>query len=184
VLANGWAVNVPEGIALVMHASLIDDVSRFLTPYINFSKCRLSAAPLFVAINTESADVDLLDDVRIELVHAEPTLLQDVSVQMNRRLVAAGIAFVSAPVSGEFLPQMLALDSIGAVDFDKGCYLGQEIVGRAKFRGAVKRRLQPFTWQGNAPAVGSSNAERDTVINVADDGRGLRVTRIEASAAD
>jgi folate-binding Fe-S cluster repair protein YgfZ len=42
------------------------------------------------------------------------------------------------------------------VDFDKGCYLGQEIVARAQFRGAVKKQLAEFSWQGVAPVLGDT----------------------------
>jgi folate-binding protein YgfZ len=37
------------------------------------------------------------------------------------------------------------LDYLGAVDFGKGCYIGQEVTARTHYRGLVKRRLAPFT---------------------------------------
>ena len=51
---------------------------------------------------------------------------------------------VYAATSGEFVAQMLNLDVLGAVAFDKGCYTGQEVIARAHFRGRVKRRMQRF----------------------------------------
>ena len=39
------------------------------------------------------------------------------------------------------MPQMVNLETIGGVDFQKGCYPGQEIVARAQYRGEVKRRM-------------------------------------------
>jgi len=39
------------------------------------------------------------------------------------------------------VPQMVNLEQIGGVDFQKGCYPGQEIVARAQYRGEVKRRM-------------------------------------------
>ena len=39
------------------------------------------------------------------------------------------------------MPQMVNFDELGAVDFRKGCYPGQEIVARAQYRGQVKRRM-------------------------------------------
>ena len=38
---------------------------------------------------------------------------------------------------------MCNLDLLNAVSFDKGCYLGQELTARAKFRGQVRRRFMP-----------------------------------------
>ncbi len=46
--------------------------------------------------------------------------------------------------SEEFVAQMLNLDLLDAIAFDKGCYTGQEVIARAHYRGRVKRRLQRF----------------------------------------
>ena len=40
-----------------------------------------------------------------------------------------------------FVAQMLDLDKLGAIDFKKGCYIGQEVIARAHYRGAVKRHM-------------------------------------------
>jgi folate-binding protein YgfZ len=58
--------------------------------------------------------------------------------------VANGEPQVYAATSGEFVAQMLNLDVLGAIAFDKGCYTGQEVIARAHYRGRVKRRLQRF----------------------------------------
>jgi hypothetical protein len=46
--------------------------------------------------------------------------------------------------SEEFVAQMLNLDVLDAIAFDKGCYTGQEVIARAHYRGRVKRRMQRF----------------------------------------
>ena len=58
--------------------------------------------------------------------------------------IAAGLPQLYAATSGQFVAQMLNLDCIGAVAFDKGCYTGQEIIARAHYRGQIKRRMQRF----------------------------------------
>jgi folate-binding protein YgfZ len=58
--------------------------------------------------------------------------------------IAAGLPQVYAATSEEFVAQMLNLDVLGAIAFDKGCYTGQEVIARAHYRGRVKRRLQRF----------------------------------------
>ncbi len=55
--------------------------------------------------------------------------------------IAAGLPHVGAAASERYVPQMLNLQCLGAVSFDKGCYPGQEIVARLKFKGGLKRRL-------------------------------------------
>jgi tRNA-modifying protein YgfZ len=58
--------------------------------------------------------------------------------------ITAGQPQVYAATSEEFVAQMLNLDALGAVAFDKGCYTGQEVIARAHYRGRVKRRMQRF----------------------------------------
>ncbi len=55
--------------------------------------------------------------------------------------VRAGFAAVGPATSGEFVPQMLNYQALGAVSFKKGCYTGQEIVARMQYLGKLKRRL-------------------------------------------
>ncbi len=54
--------------------------------------------------------------------------------------VRSGIASITAPVVDSFVPQMLNYESVGGVNFKKGCYPGQEVVARSQFRGTLKRR--------------------------------------------
>jgi folate-binding protein YgfZ len=58
--------------------------------------------------------------------------------------IADGMPQVYAATSEAFVAQMLNLDALGAIAFDKGCYTGQEVIARAHYRGRVKRRLQRF----------------------------------------
>ena len=55
--------------------------------------------------------------------------------------VLSGVPFVTQPVFEAFVPQMLNYESVGGVNFKKGCYPGQEVVARSQFRGTLKRRL-------------------------------------------
>jgi tRNA-modifying protein YgfZ len=54
--------------------------------------------------------------------------------------VRSGVATLSAPIVEAFVPQMLNYESVGGVNFKKGCYPGQEVVARSQFRGTLKRR--------------------------------------------
>ncbi|MBV8032689.1 MAG: folate-binding protein YgfZ [Betaproteobacteria bacterium] len=55
--------------------------------------------------------------------------------------IRAGRPLVTAATQDLFVPQMLNYEKLGAVDFKKGCYPGQEVVARAQYRGEVKRRM-------------------------------------------
>jgi folate-binding protein YgfZ len=54
--------------------------------------------------------------------------------------VISGVTLVTQPLFEAFVPQMLNYESVGGVNFKKGCYPGQEVVARSQFRGTLKRR--------------------------------------------
>lgn len=55
--------------------------------------------------------------------------------------IRAGYPRVTSATQDLFVPQMVNLERLGAVDFKKGCYPGQEIVARTQYRGVLKRRM-------------------------------------------
>lgn len=67
--------------------------------------------------------------------------------------VQSGVAMITQPIFEAFVPQMLNYESVGGVNFKKGCYPGQEIVARSQFRGTLKRRAYLAHTDGE-PAVG------------------------------
>lgn len=62
--------------------------------------------------------------------------------------IEAGIPVIDAANSAQFLPQATNIQALGGISFKKGCYTGQEMVARAKFRGANRRAL--WTLAGSA----------------------------------
>ena len=54
--------------------------------------------------------------------------------------ICAGVASIGEDTSDAFLPQMINLDRLHAVSFEKGCYVGQEIIARTQHLGRIKRR--------------------------------------------
>ncbi len=85
--------------------------------------------------------------------------------------IRAGIPWITAATREQFVPQMVALDAIGGVDFQKGCYPGQEIVARTHYLGEVKRTLRFGHGDGAAAAgdalLGADGQSRGMVVNAA-----------------
>lgn len=52
----------------------------------------------------------------------------------------SGVPRIMAATVEQFVPQMVNLELVGGVNFQKGCYPGQEIVARSQYRGTLKRR--------------------------------------------
>jgi len=80
--------------------------------------------------------------------------------------IRSGVPFIVAATQEQFVPQMLNLDRLGAISFDKGCYVGQEIVARTQNLGRIKRRMYRFNAE-DAPSL-----EPGTTIYGPDDSTG------------
>ncbi len=106
--------------------------------------------------------------------------------------IRAGYVDLSPRTAGEYVPQSLNLQALGQIAFDKGCYLGQEVVARMQYLGKVKKRLFRFSVEASAgacPELGSpiraGDPEGDEVGEVVaaapDDGRCemLAVVRVD-----
>ena len=91
--------------------------------------------------------------------------------------VASGVATLTTPVVETFVPQMLNYESVGGVNFKKGCYPGQEVVARSQFRGQLKRR----TYLAHSPSALAVGAEIFTTED-ADQAVGLVVQSAPAPA--
>lgn len=55
--------------------------------------------------------------------------------------IQAGWPLVTAASQDEFVAQMLNFELLGGVNFQKGCYPGQEIVARTQYLGKLKKRM-------------------------------------------
>ncbi|HEU4644323.1 MAG TPA: folate-binding protein [Burkholderiales bacterium] len=73
--------------------------------------------------------------------------------------IRSGLPQVVLATQEEFVPQMVNLERLGAVDFKKGCYPGQEIVARTQYRGALKRRMARA--RVSSPAVAGDDLYAD-----------------------
>lgn len=73
-------------------------------------------------------------------------------------------------------------DELHGVDWDKGCYMGQELTARTKYRGLVRKRLMPVRIDGPVPELGTPLMAGDKEIGEMRSGqnsRGLALIRLE-----
>ena len=104
--------------------------------------------------------------------------------------IDAGLPTVVAATQSLFVPQMLNLHWLMAIDFAKGCYPGQEIIARLHYRGKLTRRLYRFEWAGTLPEAGAAinaadGAAAGTVIMAAEQttGQGRLLAVVKTSYA-
>ena len=88
---------------------------------------------------------------------------------------------------GEAFPHEALMDQLNGVDFDKGCYVGQEVVSRMQHRGLARTRIVPLVYaDGAAAEPGSEVAAGERSLGrtgSAADGRGLAAIRLDRVAA-
>jgi len=90
------------------------------------------------------------------------------------------------PVEKAFLLES-GFDELNGIDWDKGCYIGQELTARTKYRGLVRRRLMPVAIEGPAPEPGTPLYLGEKNVGEMRSARGdvgLAMIRLEALAED
>ncbi len=107
-------------------------------------------------------DVDGMARCMLELdAQATPPQAASLSLDAWRWLeVRSGLPMIEAATVEQFVPQMLNYELVGGVDFQKGCYPGQEIVARSQYRGPIKRRM--FLFDCDAPAIAGQEVFHST----------------------
>jgi folate-binding protein YgfZ len=78
--------------------------------------------------------------------------------------VQSGTPLIEAATVDQFVPQMVNFELLQGVDFQKGCYPGQEIVARSQYRGTLKRRMFLFD-------VDAAAAPGQEIFDAADPGQ-------------
>jgi len=77
-------------------------------------------------------------------------------------------------------------DELHGIDWQKGCFVGQELTARTKYRALIKKRLLPLTIDGPTPSPGTAvehDGKEVGTLRSAVDGVGLALLRLEAVAA-
>ncbi|MEX2326898.1 MAG: hypothetical protein WD558_04145, partial [Pseudomonadales bacterium] len=173
MVASFVILRIDDGYLLRMRRELVPTLIDFLSRYIVFSKAEMTdlsdslychgvigAVEEFPGQAGSSIDINAGHVVRVSSrdrfevwSHDPDYTLEDVETGSIDEWTACeiedGIAWISGSTSEEFIPQMFGYHEIGAVDFDKGCYLGQEIVARMQYRGNLNRVLH----RGSTPSA-------------------------------
>ena len=160
LLATFLVVPFPGGFLLQLARDLVPAVAKRLSMFVLRSKVRItdastqwaqfgqwttgSGTPLSVSESGGVIRVRVDADRALLLVPEDnPTGYKpDTSTdEWSLAEIRAGRPLIAQATQDQFVPQMVNLELSGGVDFKKGCYPGQEIVARAQYRGAVKRRM-------------------------------------------
>ena len=86
---------------------------------------------------------------------------------------------------GDAFPHESDMDQLGGIDFDKGCYIGQEVVSRVEHRGTARSRVVPIAFEGGAPDAGApvmADGKQVGTFGSSAHGRGLALLRLDRVA--
>jgi hypothetical protein len=86
---------------------------------------------------------------------------------------------------GDAFPHEADMDQLHGVDFDKGCFVGQEVVSRMEHRGIARTRVLPVAFDGPAPEAGLAVTAGERPVGTmgsAAHGRGLALIRLDRAA--
>ena len=169
----------PTEVLMACSADLLTATLKRLSMFVLRAKCKLSDAsadlPLFGLAGADvqralgpaaparawgRGTVDSADIVRLpdaagvprflwvgEPLPALPALAPDAWAWLE---VQSGVVRIVAATADRFVPQMVNLEVVGGVNFQKGCYPGQEVVARSQYRGTLKRRAFLFDSEAEA----------------------------------
>jgi folate-binding protein YgfZ len=122
---------------------------------------------------------------RVLSTEALPVSATEAEWDLHR--LAAGLPDGSRDMEAERSVLLEAgFDELQGVSWSKGCYMGQELTARTKYRGLVKRRLVPVTVNGLLPAPGTAVLRDGVDVGTMRSGRdefGLAVLRLDAIGA-
>lgn len=88
-------------------------------------------------------------------------------------------------IYSDTFPHEADMDQLGGVDFDKGCYIGQEVVSRVEHRSTARSRVVPVAYDDHAPMPGLEVTAGDKpagMMGSAANGRGLALLRLDRVA--
>jgi folate-binding protein YgfZ len=92
-------------------------------------------------------------------------------------------------VYGDTFPHESNMDQLRGVDFDKGCFVGQEVVSRIEHRAIARTRIVPVGFEGPPPEAGMSIMAGDRNVGMMGSGvtgwglAKLRLDRVEEALA-
>jgi folate-binding protein YgfZ len=161
----------PDELLLACSADLLAPTLKRLSMYVLRAKCKLSDAsaelPLYgvagqaslvagaawqCRTGEHSTLIRLPDAAGVPraLAVGDPALPALDAAAWSWLEVGSGVPRIVAATVEQFVPQMVNLELVGGVNFQKGCYPGQEIVARSQYRGTLKRRAFLFTSEAAA----------------------------------
>ncbi|WP_425919220.1 YgfZ/GcvT domain-containing protein [Acinetobacter sp. TSRC1-2] len=147
----------PESFEIVVTADQAEEFAKHIKKFGAFSKMKLErVGQVFPTLDGDSTNFSATET--------------DIAV-WQLQAIEAGQAWIEAATAHEFQPQELRLHQREGVHYDKGCYIGQEIIARLWFKAKPKSWLHLVQGTGVSPALATKlNNDVEVVNSIAIDG--------------
>ena len=165
--------------AALLSADIADETAKRLRMFVLRAKVQIARAPAAFAFafggETEPGFFSDADDIltvgegggrkllcclRGEIGRAIPPegAMSGDPLAWRRAQIADAIPWVRSETREMFIPQTVNYEAppLNGVNFQKGCYVGQEVIARLHYRGKVKRRARPCVGVGAPPPPGAT----------------------------
>lgn len=141
----------PESFELVTTQDQAEEFAKHIKKFGAFSKMKLEqTGPVFPAVNG---------------IQTEFSSTETDTNTWQIQAIQSGQAWIQQSTEHLFQPQELRLHQRDGVHFDKGCYLGQEIVARLWFKAKPKHWLHLIQAQADVPAPATQLSKDVEVVN-------------------
>lgn len=185
MVANFWVMRWHDDYLFLLPHAMTDIVIEHLKKYAVFSKVTLAPCelPLDISIQEkpDGCAIQLPNQKRYLTITAQNTAskaaIQDNTTTWLYDNIQAGLALLTPETSLQFTPQMINLEKLGGVSFEKGCYVGQEIVARTQHLGKLKRHLHRIEM-----TTGKMPADGETLLNKNNEPIGVVVNAVQTNA--
>jgi tRNA-modifying protein YgfZ len=184
LLASFLVVPAPDGFLLQLARDLAEPVAKRLAMFVLRSKVRIAdESERLAQFGLWDADVsgpDVAWSGSVGTVRIAPRRYLQLGptgemtetpnadeLEWTLQEIRAGRPLITRATQDQFVPQMVNFETLGGVDFRKGCYPGQEIVARAQYRGQVKRRMVHARAPAGLALAPGADYNGGTVVDVA-----------------
>ena len=201
-------VDWQEAIWLLMPTSIIENVKKKLGMYVLRADVQLEIAEATLVGLGDGADVDTAElngnvyaneNGFIVKVVGDPTrsiyLIPDLVDVDNEEIdevepgyfwlrgIQLGLPRLHPETQEKFVAQQVNLDLLNGISFNKGCYIGQEIIARTQNLGRIKRRMYSYTCEHNELAEPGSTVLADgkpagQIVDTVSDGNQMYFTAV------
>lgn len=166
MIANFWVINDRDTFSFILPSSMCDIVKNHLEKYAPFSKVTITQSDAYFIYSLflseqQLNEIDLTQVIRISLFSDKRYILisqkelfsnskiNTDEMEFKKNNILENLCILYPETSLLFTPQMIGLEKLGGVSFEKGCYVGQEIVARTEHLGTLKRHLHQLKIQSD-----------------------------------